>query len=77
MLLKEKHTKTEKPISMQRREFINQLNELLNSGLDTYLIEPILKDALAVVQQSLLLREQHEVQEYKDSLKKVKEGKDG
>lgn len=71
---KQKHSKLDKPISMQRREFINKLNELLNSGLDTYLIEPILRDALEVVQQSLVVREQNEVQKYKDSLKKSKEG---
>lgn len=70
----QKQKKIVKPISMQRREFINKLNELLNSGLDTYLIEPILRDALVVVQQSLEMREADEVQKYKDSLKKSKEG---
>lgn len=69
-----KNKKTDKPISMQRREFITKLNELLNCGLDTYLIEPILKDALEAVQKSLVIREANEVQEYKDSLKKPKEG---
>lgn len=53
----EKQQPINKPLSMQRREFINELENLINSGLDFYIVEPILSDALASVQQSLARRE--------------------
>ena len=56
--------KIDKPLSMQRREFINELQNLINSGLDLYLVEPILVDALTTVQQALAHREVAEQAEY-------------
>lgn len=60
----EKQQPINKPLSMQRREFINELENLINSGLDLYIVEPILSDALASVQQSLARREAVEQAEY-------------
>lgn len=64
----------DKPLSMQRREFINELQNLINSGLDLYIVEPILVDALATVQQSLAHREVAEQAAYN---KKTIESKGG
>jgi hypothetical protein len=62
-----------KPLSLKRKEFIEALEKLINSGLDLYLVEPILTDALAVVKQSLELREIKELQAYQELLDNQKE----
>lgn len=65
----------EKPLSVKRQEVIKDLNDkVLNSGLDLYIVEPILVDALTVVRQAIAQREQSELQEYKNKIKKQKEG---
>lgn len=53
-----------KPLSMERREFITNLNNLINCGLDLYVVEPIVRDALMTVQSALQLRETREQAEY-------------
>lgn len=58
----------EKPISVKRVEFINNLVELVNnSGLPPFVVEPILKDALASIQMEsekmyLIEKKQYEEQ---------------
>ena len=64
----------DKPLSMRRREFINELENLINSGLDLYVVEPILVDALANVQQSLARREAVEQAEYNKQINDLKGG---
>lgn len=65
----------EKPLSVKRQEVIKDLNDkVLNSGLDLYIVEPILVDALTVVRQAIAQREQSELQEYKNKIIKQKEG---
>lgn len=65
----------EKPLSVKRQEVIKDLNDkVLNSGLDLYIVEPILVDALTVVRQAIAQREQSELQEYRNKIKKQKEG---
>ena len=66
--------KVNKPLSMQRREFINELQNLINSGLDLYIVEPILVDALATVQQALGQREVKEQAEYNKQINDLKGG---
>lgn len=63
----------EKPLSMQRREFITELNNLINSGLDLYIVEPIMHDALIAVQSALQHREVKEQAEYNKQINE-KEG---
>lgn len=66
--------KVNKPLSMQRREFINELQNLINNGLDLYIVEPILVDALATVQQALAKREVKEQAEYNKQINDLKGG---
>lgn len=67
-----------KPVSMRRREIIETLEkDVINSGLDLYLIEPILVDALAAVRQALAQREQADVEAYKKKINEQKEQKEG
>lgn len=60
----EKQQPISKPLSMRRREFINELENLINSGLDLYIVEPILVDALTNIRRSLARREAVEQAEY-------------
>lgn len=64
----------EKPLSMQRREFITELNNLINSGLDLYIVEPIMHDALIAVQSALKHREVKEQAEYNKQINESKGG---
>ena len=64
----------EKPLSMQRREFITDLNNLINGGLDLYVVEPIIYDALMTVRSSLQLRETKEQAEYNKLINESKGG---
>lgn len=69
------NTQIKKPLSVRRREIIEILEkEIINSGLDLYLIEPILADALSTVRDALALREVNEKQAYLEKLQDQKEG---
>lgn len=68
----------EKPLSMVRADVIKELNDkVLNSGLDLYIIEPILVDALTITRQAIAKREQADIEAYKKKLNKQKEQKEG
>lgn len=69
------NTQIKKPLSIRRREIIEILEkDVINSGLDLYLIEPILADALSTVRDALALREVNEKQAYLEKLQDQKEG---
>lgn len=69
------NTQIKKPLSVRRREIIEILEkDVINSGLDLYLIEPILADALSTVRDALALREVNEKQAYLEKLQNQKEG---
>lgn len=69
------NTQIKKPLSVRRREIIEILEkDVINSGLDLYLIEPILADALSTVRDALALREVNEKQAYLEKLQDQKEG---
>lgn len=64
----------EKPLSMVRAEVIKELNDkVLNSGLDLYLIEPILTEALAITRQAIAQREQADIETYKKKISEQKQ----
>ncbi len=64
----------EKPLSMVRAEVIKELNDkVLNSGLDLYLIEPILTEALTITRQAIAQREQADIETYKKKISEQKQ----
>ncbi len=64
----------EKPLSMKRKEIIDNLEKnVINAGLDLYLIEPILVEALSAVRQAIAQREQADIEIYKKKISEQKQ----
>lgn len=60
----------EKPLSVARKEFMDEVVKLVNeSGLPLFVIEPILKELHGVVQMEAENQYQREKEAYEESLK--------
>ena len=67
----------EKPISVKRMEFIDNLVELVNnSGLPPFVVEPILNDAHKSIQMEVNKMYLAEKQQYEEQLQKQQEQND-
>ena len=67
----------EKPTSVLREEFIQHLIGLINNAnLPPYVIEPILKDALAEVQNLITIQTEKEKKEYYEALRQQEENQE-
>ena len=61
----------EKPMSVKRVEFINELVKLVNnSGIPPFVLEPILKDAYASIQMEANKMYLSEKQQYEEQMNK-------
>ena len=64
----------EKPMSVKRVEFINELVKLVNeSGIPPFVLEPILKDAHASIQMEANKMYLAEKQQYEEQMHKETE----
>lgn len=61
---------TQKPMSIVRKEFMDNLSKLVNeSGLSPYILEPIVAELLNAIHINMETQYQQESAQYEESLK--------